>query len=478
MNISEGGRSFNLSPEELRVVEAVSPTVDAERTEDGVQITVHDLHGTETVILNDGATGPAGPRGEPGPQGQRGERGETGATGETGPAGKDGNDGRDGSDGATFTPSVSPEGVISWTNDGGRENPQSINIKGPKGDPGTTEYDDLILPSGGIPSSDLAGTFAGSATAGGTANATQAIPFGIVDSTSTATVFTATVPGISKLIDGTCVLLKNGVVTSAANFTVNINDLGAKPVYSNMAATTRETTIFNINYTLLLVYDSTRVEGGAWINYRGYYSDANTIGYQVRTNSSTVPMDSVTYRYRLLFTSADGTKWVPANNSTSTNATAKRNTIQTPIDPFGDIVYYGTTASVAAGSNPSASSLWQQYALTLGYSFNRTGAALVLQFPKPIYLKCQPQADGSAIIESETPYVQALPSNADGKIYVYLGIAYSATNIELRVNHPVYFHDGGGIRLWNGQPVLPPVTSADDGKILKVVNGVWTAVSP
>lgn len=39
-------------------------------------------------------------------------------------------------DGVTFTPSVSSEGVISWTNDGGLDNPESVNIKGPKGDTG------------------------------------------------------------------------------------------------------------------------------------------------------------------------------------------------------------------------------------------------------------------------------------------------------------------------------------------------------
>lgn len=37
-------------------------------------------------------------------------------------------------DGATFTPSVSSEGVLSWTNDKGKPNPTSVNIKGPKGD--------------------------------------------------------------------------------------------------------------------------------------------------------------------------------------------------------------------------------------------------------------------------------------------------------------------------------------------------------
>ena len=37
-------------------------------------------------------------------------------------------------DGATFTPSVSSDGVLSWTNDKGKPNPVSVNIKGPKGD--------------------------------------------------------------------------------------------------------------------------------------------------------------------------------------------------------------------------------------------------------------------------------------------------------------------------------------------------------
>ena len=33
-----------------------------------------------------------------------------------------------GADGTTFTPSVSSAGVISWTNDGGKTNPQSVDL--------------------------------------------------------------------------------------------------------------------------------------------------------------------------------------------------------------------------------------------------------------------------------------------------------------------------------------------------------------
>ena len=41
-----------------------------------------------------------------------------------------------GRDGVTFTPSVSEDGDLSWTNDGGLANPQTVNLKGPKGDTG------------------------------------------------------------------------------------------------------------------------------------------------------------------------------------------------------------------------------------------------------------------------------------------------------------------------------------------------------
>lgn len=39
-------------------------------------------------------------------------------------------------DGATFTPSVSDNGDLSWTNDKGKENPPTVNIKGEPGAPG------------------------------------------------------------------------------------------------------------------------------------------------------------------------------------------------------------------------------------------------------------------------------------------------------------------------------------------------------
>lgn len=285
----------------------------------------------------------------------------------------------------------------------------------------------------------------------GAALLTAAIPYGECDSTSTATHFTATVPGITELKSGVCMLLRNGVVTSASGFTININGLGGKPSINNLTNNTLDTTIFNVAYTMLFIYDEDRIEGGCWICYRGYDANTNTIGYQLRTNSQTMAMvGGVMYRYRLMFTAANGQGYVAANHSSSTNATARRTPATEKIDPHGAIFYYGTTAAVQAGSRPAAGSLWTQYTLALGYSFNNTGSALTLSTYNPVYVKCTPQSDGSAVIDPTTPYVQQLPTSADGSIYIFLGVAYSATQIELNLAHPVYYHDGTAIRIWTG----------------------------
>lgn len=297
--------------------------------------------------------------------------------------------------------------------------------------------------------------YAGSPTAGGFANKAVAIPFGKLDADSTSTIMKASVDNFpDTLSNGVCALIKNGVVTSASGVTLNINGTGAKPIYQTLAASSAVTTAFNVNYTMLFIFNAERISGGCWDMYYGFNSNDNTIGYNLRTNSMSLPVSGACYRYRLLFTSADGTHFVPANTSSSTNATSTRATNQTPIDPFGSIRYYSYTTAISSGSRPGVTYLWEQYALVLGYSFNRTGAALVLVSWKPVYIKCAPQADGSAIIDADTPYVQALPTAADGKIYIYLGVAYNATNVEMVFHHPVYYIDGNGRkRIWTGEDI-------------------------
>lgn len=64
-----------------------------------------------------------GPKGDPGAQGERGEPGERGK------------------DGVTYTPSVSADGELSWTNNGSLDNPPAVNIRGPSGATGAPGKD-------------------------------------------------------------------------------------------------------------------------------------------------------------------------------------------------------------------------------------------------------------------------------------------------------------------------------------------------
>ena len=288
--------------------------------------------------------------------------------------------------------------------------------------------------------------YASSPSSGGNANRANAILYGAVDSTSTATAYTATVEGLTELVDGTTVMLHNGVVTSAAGFTVNVNGLGAKKCYNNMTNATQDTTIFNVAYTMLFVYSTSLDSGsGGWWIYRGYDGNTNTIGYQLRSNSGNLVASDTGYRYRLWLTSADGSKWVPINTSTSTNATSNRTLNARPIDPFGPIVYRATNGTCTAGTGIGATAIWQQYTLAIGYSYMASGFSLTAQ--DSVYLRCTPQTDGSAVMQD---IVQTLPTSKDGKIYIHLGTAYSTTNMELTIEHAVYWHDGTGIRLWTG----------------------------
>ena len=306
------------------------------------------------------------------------------------------------------------------------------------------------MPQGGIPATDLADKYAGSPSAGGPAFKALGIPYGAVDANSTATDIKATVDNFpTTLVAGVCAYIRNDIIASASGFTLNVNGTGALPVYSTMSDASRATTVFTATSTYLFVYNPTRVEGGCWDIYFGYNSDTNTIGYNLRTNGITAVAAAKFYRYRLLFTSPDGHFLIPSNTSSSTNATAAKTVNQAKIDPFAPIWYYSTTTAIEANAGVSASYLWMQYsAIPLGYAFNRTGAALTMTARYPVYLKCAPQSDGSAIMDADTPIVQALPSAEDGKIYIFLGYAESAVNITLYYHHPVYYYKDGAIRQW------------------------------
>lgn len=281
----------------------------------------------------------------------------------------------------------------------------------------------------------------------GAASLTAAIPFGHVDSTSTSTLFTATVPGVTELKNGVACYLVNGVVTSASGWTLNVNGLGAKPVYQTMAAASRSTTIFNSAYTMLFVYNEDRVEDGCWDIYYGYNSDTNTIAYNVRMNTACGLVSKAVYRYEMLFALPNG-DYEPANQSSNKPTTYTKALTTEKFDPFQPIIFYASTSTISAGSALSTSYSYLQYSgADLRYAFN---AGSTLTANRPVYIRCVPQNDCLVKLDGDDCLVQSLPSTSDGKVYIYLGRSTSTTSIWLSQNHPIFEYTNGGIHIWNG----------------------------
>lgn len=278
------------------------------------------------------------------------------------------------------------------------------------------------------------------------------IPFGNVTSNSN-TVFTATVPGVVKLEDGVCAYIKNnGNKTSTNNWTLNVNGLGAKPVYQTLANNTRVTTQFAAQYTFLFVYNSTRIAGGCWDMYYGYNTDTQSTAYIIRRATGEVVSNDTVYGYRLCFTDFKG-KLVPVNTvATNAERTQDKTLTARSFDPFAPIYYFYSGNSGSGGTTPNPQYLMLKYHIVdMRFSFNIMCdfVSNPLDYPAPVYLVCEPAGDGQVTLAS-TPIAQELPSSADGKVYVYLGRAWSESEMELDMVHPVYYYDNGVIKQWTG----------------------------
>ena len=147
-------KGYYISPSELSSI--VAPNAgDAYGVGTGKPYDIYIYDGVNEVWVNNGPLqGAKGDTGAPGPQGVAGPTGPDGfsptialisesngvkiqVTNKTGVSSAtvlNGSKGDTGASGATFTPMVSSDGNLSWTNDKGLQNPATVNIKGDKGD--------------------------------------------------------------------------------------------------------------------------------------------------------------------------------------------------------------------------------------------------------------------------------------------------------------------------------------------------------
>lgn len=128
--------------------------------------------------------------------------------------------------------------------------------------------------------------------------------------------------------------------------------------------------------------------------------------------------------------------------SYSTGTTKTKNTATFKIN--APIYYYTSSTEKASGSYTGDNTLAYQYS-SVDFRYS-TNCGTTLTANKPIYLVGIP--NGTTYTLADTWWTQTLPNSADGKIYIYLGIAWDTYRIAWQVNHPIYWYKDGAIKLY------------------------------
>lgn len=133
--------------------------------------------------------------------------------------------GAKGESGATFTPSVSSAGELSWTNDKGLTNPTPVNIKGDKGESGKG--------------------------------------FEVVTTSGSGSAYVAAVSNIESLTAGASFIMVPHTVSTSVQATLNVNSLGAKIIRRGISINTSTTVLSDdaswlaANKPILVTYNGT-----------------------------------------------------------------------------------------------------------------------------------------------------------------------------------------------------------------------------
>ena len=285
----------------------------------------------------------------------------------------------------------------------------------------------------------------------------------MVNDSSSATAFVVSAPSaVNILYDGLTFIIKNTKVASAANCTININNLGAKRIWcsqSNGYCTTH----WGLNQTYLFVYDSTNdrfelqqgrdTDSTDTYTVRPYYTHPKASGNGIKQYSLFA---------RLQGTASASTESVTMDldlysSFTSNNGTGTK-TYTNNIFDITKLYYYTGSGNVASGSTIGDNTFsYQNTSVDLRYTLNITTSTLTAN--KPIYLVFMAIDAGNPIygqiantVESSFPvYTQdigAVLTLAHGSStleafiprlrFVYVGIPRNGYLVDLLIDNPAY----------------------------------------
>ena len=280
---------------------------------------------------------------------------------------------------------------------------------------------------------------------------------------SSATAFVVNAPSaVNILYDGLTFIIKNTKVASASGCTLNINNLGAKRIWTSQS-NGYCTTHWGLNQTYLFVYDATNdrfelqqgrdTDNNDTYTVRPYYTHPKASGNGIKQYSLFA---------RLQGTASASTESVTMDldlysSFTSNNGTGTK-TYTNNIFDITKLYYYTGSGNVASGSTIGDNTFsYQNTSVDLRYTLNITTSTLTAN--KPIYLVFMAIDAGNPIygqiantVESSFPvYTQdigAVLTLAHGSStleafiprlrFVYVGIPRNGYLVDLLIDNPAY----------------------------------------
>ena len=256
-----------------------------------------------------------------------------------------------------------------------------------------------------------------------------------METTSTATAFVVTADGITSLYDGLTIVAKNTVVASASGCTINLNNLGAKGIWTSQSNTAC-TTHWAKNETYIFVYDGTN---GRWELQQGRNTDSNDVttlrSYYTRFKAAYGGIRS----YGLFAKLRDSDTY---SSFTTTSGKGSKTYNTTNAFDLSKIYYYNSSADVAEGSYTGNNTTTNAVSLVdMRYTLNgvTTSATTVLKAQKPVYLLFNKDCKLCSPYFTQDIYNLDFddPSDWGVEYAVLIGIMYDNYRMDLLVVNPI-----------------------------------------
>ena len=267
--------------------------------------------------------------------------------------------------------------------------------------------------------------------------------YGTSNSAADATQKEVTISSITTLDIGQVIIIQPTITSTVANSTLKLNEFDPYPMkYNNAAITTStDSIVWNASFPSTWLFDGTN-----WV-FLAHGLDSNstyTLNYSVDAGNYVSGTGSYAIsRYSLVMQKPDGT-WEKITSTTSTYSTGTTKTVNTSGFLTDQIKYYNTTTNLANGAKASSNVMYSKAAsVDMRYSTN-CSATTNWATGDYIYLVGTIGVDDLFYLDTTTWWTKTLPSTNDGKVYIRLGYALTASSytMSLLEYHPIFYHDG------------------------------------